>query len=125
MTDRDLIEAIREACGEHWLEIDLRPTRHKEMKAEAQRGILGSRPDRLVDELVRIGRQQGFLSHSGGRKYDYLGRHKRARYIGEHLNTLGGLELMQAACLRVDFRTNGSGGRLLEQVWDGVGEWRV
>jgi hypothetical protein len=123
---QDLLEVMRAATGGRMLEIDLRPPNHREMADEARRGVsLGPQVDRLVDDLVRIGTQHGFLSYYAGRKYDCLGRHKRARYIGERLNTLGGLELMQAACLRVDYRTRGKGGRLLEQVWDGVGEWRV
>jgi hypothetical protein len=81
--------------------------------------------DRLVDELIAIGSEGGFVSSQPSSGYDRSGVSIRAREIGVRLNDLGGLRLMKQAWWRVRFELSpGSAGRNLDIIWDRIGEWR-
>lgn len=79
--------------------------------------------DRLIAELIAIGRRDGFLSMQPGGKFNQECRHIRAREIGERLNTVGGMSLMQTAGYRVADALGPIPARELEAAWVGIGTW--
>lgn len=107
--------------------------------------------DQLVDELIKIGLDEGFITSSDARfcgacgyetikegqkrKCPRCGRaqnrrhfngkhmHKHARGIGKRLYELGGMKLMQTACARVRGELGPSLGRELEVAWAYIGTW--
>jgi len=105
--------------------VDIRSDRERQIESDAKAGAgLGSEADALVEELMEIGRQDGYLSTHPGGKFNERCQHIRAREIGEILNRLGGLELMQAAGYRVIDGLGRVKGRVLEGAWDSIGGWR-
>jgi hypothetical protein len=76
--------------------------------------------------LKTIGASDGFLSLKSGGNFNSDRRHSRAREIGNRLNQIGGLALMQAVGFEVgNYFDPGSGrGRELEAAWDGIGGWK-
>jgi hypothetical protein len=46
------------------------------------------------------------------------------RAVGERLNGVGGLPLMQAACYRVKELCGREAFAQVQYAWDGIGEWR-
>jgi hypothetical protein len=85
----------------------------------------GSKPEveRLVSELVQIGKGDDFLSERSGGAFDQNCRHKRAREIGDRLNTLGGLRLMELTRNRVRKQLGANLAAHLEYAWDDIGAW--
>lgn len=101
----------------------------KETKIEtdARKGVgLGFVFNTLVQRLIEINasREYTIVDSStfwGGS--DYEGRiHKETHDIGEILNKVGGMDLMQCASHRV--KIGGGDLRDLERNWDGIGKWR-
>ena len=78
--------------------------------------------DRLVAELIQIGRTDGYLSNTPGGSFNEYRQHIRAREIGEALNERGGMDMMRAACYRVRAALPGE-ARSLESAWGGIGRW--
>jgi hypothetical protein len=107
---------------------------------------------RLIDELVEVGRSEGFLISSKDNKccnncgsrikiarnkrtcpvcglmenyshFDKNGKNKRARRIGIILNDIGGMKLMQTSCREVRTELGASQGRKLEGAWGYIGSW--
>lgn len=70
--------------------------------------------ERLVDELVSIGRTTGYLPRREGRTRD----------IGAELDRIGGIELMRAAHERINSSLGNVKARELESAWGGIGQWR-
>lgn len=70
--------------------------------------------ERLLAELVSIGRTTGYLPREEG----------RTREIGEELNRIGGIELMRTAHERVYSSLGNVKARELESAWGGIGQWR-
>ncbi|MFO8143293.1 MAG: hypothetical protein R6T78_01250 [Dehalococcoidales bacterium] len=97
-----------------------------DVEKEAEIGLsLGNKVDSLIQELVRIGWEEGFVEPGYGQHYDEEGRNIRARNIGKRLDEIGGLRLMKVAWWRVRFDLSpGPASRDLDIIWDGVGEWR-
>jgi hypothetical protein len=94
-------------------------------KEVEMRVSLGCKADRMVDELVMIGRKKGFILYSSTCGYGRDGACIRAQEIGRRLNDIGGLRLMKQAWWRVRFELSpGSAGRDLDIIWDRIGEWR-
>jgi hypothetical protein len=85
----------------------------------------GSKPevDRMIAELVQIGKGDDFLSERSGGAFDQNCRNKRAREIGARLNTLGGLPLMEYARDRVKKQLGANLATHLEYSWDEIGKW--
>jgi len=63
--------------------------------------------NRLLEDLVKIGRLDDFLSTSPGGQFDIRCHHVGARRIGMRLHQIGGLELMQAARWHVERKLKG------------------
>lgn len=85
----------------------------------------GSKPevDRLIGELIRIGKGEDFLSERSGGSFDQTCRHKRAREIGQRMNDLGGLTLMEYVRDRVKKQLGETLSTHLEYAWDEIGVW--
>ena len=104
----------------------LRLDEELDVEKEAEAGLsLGREADRLVDELIKVGRKEGFLSSESGGKFDQDGRSIRAQQIGQRLNEIGGLRLMKTAWWRVRVTISpGPASRDLDITWDLIGDWR-
>jgi HEAT repeat protein len=104
--------------------VDLRSAQELQIESTAKAGeSLGAEIDRMVAELIQIGRTDGFRSTTTGGKFDKSGNHMRVREIGEVLNGRGGMQLMQAAYYTVRAALPGE-ARSLEGAWGYIGEWR-
>jgi hypothetical protein len=79
--------------------------------------------NRLIEELIRIGKDEDFLSERPGSPFNAQCRHMRARQIGTRFNELGGLELMQTARQRVKKKLGANLAAHLDYAWTDIGEW--
>lgn len=79
--------------------------------------------DRLIAELIQIGKRDDFLSERPGGGFNVQCRHVRAIAIGKRLSELGGLPVMEYVYRRVLRKTSRTLGEHLQYAWDGVGEW--
>ncbi len=87
---------------------------YQKMQRNAMSGkSLGSEVDRLVEELIKIGRATGFEAGKD-----------RTRQIGMRINEIGGFSLMQVAALKVLAVLGSRYERDLEWEWHGIGEWQ-
>ena len=80
--------------------------------------------NRLLDELVKIGKTDDFLSVTPGGQFNVRCHHVRTRKIGERLNEIGGLELMQAARSHVRRKLKDVLAEHLDYCWQDIGEWQ-
>ena len=79
--------------------------------------------ERLIEELVRIGKVDDFLSERSGGAFNRDCRHVRAREIGKRLDELGGLDLMLYANRRVRRKLGKNMSWHLEAAWKDIGKW--
>lgn len=79
--------------------------------------------DRLLDELLRIGKADDFLSERPGGGFNRECRHIRAREIGKRLDELGGLQLMEFANRHVRRKLGKNLSWHLEASWKDIGNW--
>lgn len=79
--------------------------------------------NRLVDELVRIGIKEDYLSEHPGGGYNLQCRHIRAREIGQRLSDIGGLPLLIWVYDRVRKKAGKVAASHLEYAWQDVGVW--
>ena len=86
-----------------------------ELKREVQR---------LLDELVKIGRTDDFLSLQPGGPFNIRCHHNRARQIGTRLDEIGSLELMTAARAFVKRKLKANLAEHLDYCWQNIGEWK-
>jgi hypothetical protein len=78
----------------------------------------------MVNELVQIGKTDGFLSTKPGGKFDENNRHIRAAQIGEKIFNQGGFQLMLEVCRAVYSQLGAQQATGLRFVWQGIGgEW--
>ncbi|MBU7016530.1 MAG: hypothetical protein HXS44_03405 [Theionarchaea archaeon] len=102
---------------------DLRSDEEKQTQREAfKRVSLGPEVDPLVEELTEIGQIHNFISGPGG-NFNENGQHIRTREIGDILDRMGGIELMQAAYYRILVSLGLNSARALEWAWGNIGEW--
>lgn len=78
---------------------------------------------RLTAELIRIGKQDDFLSERPGSPFNFQCRHTRARDIGARLNELGGEPLMDWAHRRVKSKLKEPLASHLSYAWTDIGTW--
>lgn len=78
---------------------------------------------RLTDELVQIGQSDDFLSERPGGAFNAQSRHRRARAIGERLNEIGGMALMEYVHKRVRKKLGGTLAAHLAYAWSEIGKW--
>jgi len=79
--------------------------------------------DRLLDELIRIGKTDDFLSERPGGGFNRECRHIRAREIGKRLDELGGLPLMEFANRSIRRKIGKNLSWHLEAAWKDIGKW--
>lgn len=85
----------------------------------------GLEVDILIDDLINIGRSDGFMSVRAGGKFNQQCKHMRVLEIGIRLNQLGGLELMQVVFEKVRNSLGISETSTLNCAWDGIGKWQM
>lgn len=81
--------------------------------------------NKLISELIKIGKLDDYLSLQPGGPFNVRCHHTRARQIGERLNEIGGLELMEAARWRVKRKLKDVMAEHLDYCWQGIGEWQA
>jgi hypothetical protein len=79
--------------------------------------------EKLIDELIRIGKTDDYLSERPGPPFNSQSRHNRARQIGKHLHDIGGLPLMEYAFKQVRRKLGKDLSAHLEYCWAEVGGW--
>lgn len=79
--------------------------------------------NRLIAELIEIGKRDDFLSERPGGQFTAQCHHVRARAIGKRLNELGGLALMEAAHQAVRRKLGAQLTSHLEYAWSDIGQW--
>lgn len=79
----------------------------------------------LINELVRIGHQDDYLSVTPGGGYNAQCRHVRTRQIGDRINKIGGLKLMSWVFEKVHKKVGKVLASHLEYAWNDIGEWRA
>ncbi|HBF41821.1 MAG TPA: hypothetical protein DDW19_08685 [Anaerolineaceae bacterium] len=77
----------------------------------------------LIDELIRIGKLDDYLSEHPGGQFNAQCRHIGAIRIGRRLDAIGGLPLMQYAQEQVRRKAGKNLSSHLEYAWDEVGSW--
>lgn len=80
--------------------------------------------NRLLEELIRIGIQDDYLSEFPGRRFNAQCRHIRAREIGTRFHQVGGQELMSYAYRKVRKQAGKSPSSHLEYAWKDIGDWQ-
>ncbi len=80
--------------------------------------------NKLLDELVKIGKLDDYLSLQPGGPFNVRCHHTGARKIGERLNEIGGLELMEAARSHVKRKLKPVIAEHLDYCWQNIGEWK-
>jgi len=78
----------------------------------------------LLDELIKIGELDDYLSLQPGGPFNVRCHHMRARKIGERLNQIGGLELMYAGRFHVKRKLKSVMAEHLDYCWQDIGEWQ-
>lgn len=78
----------------------------------------------LMDELIRIGMKEDYLSENPGYGYNGQCRHIRTRKIGKRLNEIGGNALMSWAFARVRKKAGKIPASHLEYAWTDIGGWQ-
>lgn len=79
--------------------------------------------DHLLEELIKIGEREDFLSERPGTPFNAQCRHVRAREIGKRLDELGGFALMEHVYLRVKKKLGSRLASHLEYAWSEIGTW--
>ena len=80
---------------------------------------------RLFEELVKIGKMDDFLSLHPGGPFNIRCHHSRSRQIGERLNDIGGLALMEAGRSYVQRKLKKTNlAEHLDYCWQDIGDWR-
>jgi hypothetical protein len=80
--------------------------------------------ERLLVELIDIGRKEDFLSEHPGGSFNSHCHHIRARAIGKRLNDVGGMALMQMARGRVRKKLGANLASHLDYAWNEIGDWK-
>ena len=78
----------------------------------------------LLDELVRIGIKEDYLSETPGRGYNAQCRHIRTREIGKRFHDIGGDALMTWAYAKVRKAAGKVPASHLEYAWSDIGTWQ-
>jgi hypothetical protein len=79
--------------------------------------------ERLLEELIRIGKSDDYLSERPGGGFNSQCRHIRTREIGKRLDQIGGLELMEYANRFVKRKAGKQLSSHLEYAWTEIGKW--
>ncbi|NLW72051.1 MAG: hypothetical protein GXY37_04055 [Chloroflexi bacterium] len=78
----------------------------------------------LIEKLVRIGQTDDFLSLAPGGPFNMQMHHREAREIGQRVNEIGGLPLMEAVRNTIKRRLKAVMAEHLDHAWKGIGDWK-
>lgn len=92
----------------------------RQLPTESKREV-----NKLLDELIKIGQLDDFLSLQPGGPFNIRCRHTGAMKIGERLNEIGGLELMQGARSHVKRKLKAVIAEHLDYAWQDIGGWQA
>ena len=81
--------------------------------------------NRMIEELVKIGRMDDFLSLAPGGPFDFQCHHRDAKEIGKRINQIGGVSLMMAVRQTVKYKLKDILAEHLDHCWKGVGDWQA
>jgi hypothetical protein len=79
----------------------------------------------LLTELIKIGKEDDFLSERPGQGFNSQCRNMRSIQIGKRLHDLGGLALMEWARFKVRRQIKEQIAAHLDYAWDRIGDWRA
>jgi hypothetical protein len=79
--------------------------------------------EKLIEELVRIGKVDDFLSERPGGPFNMDRRHVRTREIGKRLNEIGGVPLMEFVKGRIKKTLGANLADHLAYAWSEIGAW--
>jgi len=79
--------------------------------------------NRMVEDLLRIGEMDDFLSERPGGQFNGHCRHIRAREIGIRLDQIGGFALMEKIYKKVRRRLGAQLASHLSYCWTDIGKW--
>lgn len=79
----------------------------------------------MIEELVKIGRLDDFLSITPGGPFDIQCHHRDAKQIGRKLNQIGGIPLMMAVRQTVKYKLKDVLAEHLDHCWKGIGDWQA
>lgn len=79
--------------------------------------------ERMIDQLIRIGQKEDFLSERSGGAFNAQCRHIGAREIGQRLADIGGFELMEFVLTRVRKRLGMNLAAHLSYAWTDIQHW--
>lgn len=88
-------------------------------------GVQKQEVKKLLDQLVKIGQVDDFLSLQPGGPFNVRCHHTDARRIGERLNEIGGLELMSASRAYIKGKLKATLAEHLDYCWSDIGEWQA
>jgi predicted NUDIX family NTP pyrophosphohydrolase len=80
--------------------------------------------DKLLDQLIKIGNMDDYLSLQPGGPFNARCHHTGARRIGKRLYEIGGMELMEAARWHVKRKLKETIAEHLDYCWQDIGEWQ-
>ncbi len=78
---------------------------------------------KMIDDLIRIGQNEGFLSERPGGSFNIQCRNTRARETGKQLHNLGGVKLMDFVMRKLQRPLGQELCSHLEYCWAEIGEW--
>ncbi len=79
--------------------------------------------DRMIENLIRIGQKEDFLSERPGGSFNAQCRHIGAREIGQRLAEIGGYDLMEFVLKRVRKRLGSNIAAHLSYAWTEINKW--
>ncbi len=78
----------------------------------------------MIDQLVKIGKTDDFLSLAPGGPFDHQYHHRDAKAIGRRIYEIGGIDLMIAVRQTVKYKLKDVLAEHLDHAWKGVGTWQ-
>ena len=81
--------------------------------------------NQMIDELVKIGRMDDFISLTPGGPFDFQCHHREAKEIGRRLNVIGGIPLMMGVRQTIKHKLKDVLAEHLDHCWKGIGDWQA
>ena len=78
----------------------------------------------MIDQLIKIGKTDDFISLAPGGPFDGQLHHREAKAIGRRIHEIGGVELMYAVRTTVKFKLKDVLAEHLDHAWKDVGNWK-
>jgi hypothetical protein len=80
---------------------------------------------KMIDQLIKIGKMDDFLSLAPGGPFDHQCHHRDAKAIGRRIYEIGGVELMMAVRQTVKVKLKDILAEHLDHCWKGIGTWQA